>query len=128
MPTVGIDKREVRDMKDIEKRIREIQAEVATINEFAEGSVASSRKRYKLKDGTTRLASPQYSFKSKGARGRQISKYIPPSAVVRVKKLVEVARRSRASTKTSRSPSRRTWPPMLARSCRPSHSGRTPLV
>src|SRR5574344_351129 len=95
MPTVGIDKREVRDMKDIEKRIREIQAEVATINEFAEGSVASSRKRYKLKDGTTRLASPQYRFKSKGARGRQISKYIPPSAVVLVKKLVENERRYR---------------------------------
>ena len=82
-------------MRDIEKRIREIQAEVAAIDEFAEGSVASSRKQYKLKDGTTRLASPQYRFKSKGARGKQVSKYIPPSAVARVKKLIENGRRYR---------------------------------
>ena len=75
--------------KDIETRIREIQAEVAAIDEFAEGSIASSRKPYRLKDGTARLASPQYRFKSKGARGKQVSKYIPPSAVARVKKLIE---------------------------------------
>lgn len=82
-------------MKDIEKRIREIQAEVAAIDEFAEGSVASSRKRYRLKDGTTRLASPQYRFKSRGSRGRQVSKYIPPSAVARVKKLIDNGKRYR---------------------------------
>jgi hypothetical protein len=81
--------------KDIETRIREIQAEVAAIDEFAEGSIASSRKPYRLKDGTARLASPQYRFKSKGARGKQVSKYIPPSAVARVKKLIENGRRYR---------------------------------
>ena len=60
MPTVGIDTNEGHDMKkDIETRIREIQAEVAAIDEFAEGSIASSRKSYRLKDGTVRLASPQ---------------------------------------------------------------------
>ena len=31
----------------------------------------------------------QYRFKSKGARGKQVSKYILPSAVARVKKLIE---------------------------------------
>ena len=60
MPTVGIDTNEGHDMKkDTETRIREIQAEVAAIDEFAEGSIASSRKPYRLKDGTVRLASPQ---------------------------------------------------------------------
>lgn len=95
MPTVGIDTNEDYYMKDIETRIREIQAEVAAIHEFAEGSIASSRKRYKIKDGTTRLASPQYRFKSKGARGKQVSKYIPPSAVARARKLIEDGRRYR---------------------------------
>ena len=90
MPTVGIDTNEGHDMKkDTETRIREIQAEVAAIDEFAEGSIASSRKPYRLKDGTVRLASPQYRFKSRGARGKQVSKYIPPSAVARAKKLIE---------------------------------------
>ena len=96
MPTVDIDTNEGHDMKkDTETRIREIQAEVAAIDEFAEGSIASSRKPYRLKDGTVRLASPQYRFKSKGARGKQVSKYIPPSAVARVKKLIENGRRYR---------------------------------
>ena len=44
MPTVGIDTNEGHDMKkDAETRIREIQAEAAAIDEFAEGSTASSR-------------------------------------------------------------------------------------
>ena len=81
--------------KDTETRIREIQAEAAAIDEFAEGSIASSRKPYRLKDGTVRLASPQYRFKSKGARGKQVSKYTPPSAGARVKRLVEDGRRHR---------------------------------
>ena len=67
----------------------------AAITEFAEGSIASSSKQYTLKDGTVRRASPQYRFKSRGARGKQISKYVPPSAVARVKKLVENGRRYR---------------------------------
>ena len=49
MPTVGIDTDEGQDMKkDAETRIREIQAEAAAIDEFAEGSIASSRKPYRL--------------------------------------------------------------------------------
>ena len=82
-------------MKDTEARIREIVAEIAAITEFAEGSIASSSKKYKVKDGTTRRASPQYRFKSKGARGKQVCKYVPPHAVARVKKLIDDGRRYR---------------------------------
>jgi len=82
-------------MKNTEQRIREIVAEISAITEFAEGSIASSRKRYKVKDGTCRRASPQYRFKSKGTRGQQVSKYVPPAAVARVKKLIENGRRYR---------------------------------
>lgn len=82
-------------MKDTEARIREIVAEIAAITEFAEGSIASSSKKYKVKDGTTRRASPQYRFKSKGARGKQVCKYVPPHAVARVKKLIADGRRYR---------------------------------
>jgi len=83
-------------MKNTEQRIREIVAEISAITEFAEGSIASSSKQYTLKDGTVRRASPQYRFKSKGARGKQVSKYVPPSAVARVKKLIENGRRYRS--------------------------------
>lgn len=82
-------------MKDIEKRIREIAAEISAITEFAEGSIASSSKQYTLKNGTVRRASPQYRFKSRGARGKQVCKYVPPAAVARVKKLIENGRRYR---------------------------------
>ena len=90
-------------MKDTEARIREIVAEIAAITEFAEGSIASSSKKYKVKDGTTRRASPQYRFKSKGARGKQVCKYVPPHAVARVKKLIADGRRYRASSRSSAS-------------------------
>ena len=82
-------------MKNTEQRIREIVAEISAITEFAEGSIASSSKQYTLRDGTVRRASPQYRFKSRGARGKQISKYVPTSAVARVKRLVEDGRRYR---------------------------------
>jgi len=82
-------------MKITEQRIREIIAEISSISEFAEGSIASNSKQYTLKDGSVRRASPQYRFKSKGARGKQVSKYVPPSAVARVKKLIENGRRYR---------------------------------
>ena len=82
-------------MKDIEKRIREIVAEISAITEFAEGSIASSRKQYALKDGTVRRASPQFRFQTKGGRGRQVCKYVPPAAVAGVKKLIENGKRYR---------------------------------
>ena len=83
------------DPKAIEKRIREIAAEISSITEFAEGSIASSRKQYALKDGTVRRASPQFRFQTKGGRGRQVCKYVPPCAVARVKELIENGRRYR---------------------------------
>ena len=53
------------DPNSVEKRIREIAAGISSITEFAEGSIASSRKQYTLKDGTVRRASP-----SSGSRRR----------------------------------------------------------
>ena len=79
----------------VEKRIREIAAEISSITEFAEGSIASSRKQYALKDGTVRRASPQFRFQTKGGRGKQVCKYVPPCAVARVKELIENGRRYR---------------------------------
>jgi len=84
-----------KSAKTTEDRIREIAAEIASITEFAEGSIASSRKRYRVKGGAERRASPQYRFKSKGARGKQVSKYVPAELAPRVKKLVEDGRRYR---------------------------------
>ena len=83
------------DPDSIEKRIREIAAEISSITEFAEGSLASSQKRYTLKDGTVRRASPQFRFQTKGGRGKQVCKYVPPCAVARVKGLIENGRRYR---------------------------------
>ena len=83
------------DPNSVEKRIREIAAEISSITEFAEGSIASSRKQYALKDGTVRRASPQFRFQTKGGRGKQVCKYVPPCAVARVKKLIENGRRYR---------------------------------
>lgn len=84
-----------KSAKTTEDRIREIAAEIASITEFAEGSIASSRKRYRVKGGAERRASPQYRFKSRGARGKQVSKYVPAELAPRVKKLVEDGRRYR---------------------------------
>ena len=83
------------DSSSIEKRIREIAAEISSITEFAEGSIASSRKQYTLKDGTVRRASPQFRFQTKGGRGKQVCKYVPPCAVARVKELIKNGRRYR---------------------------------
>ena len=74
--------------KSTEERIREIAAEMAAITEFAEGSIACSSKQYTLKDGSVRRASPLYRFQTRGARGKQVCKYVPPFAVARVKKLI----------------------------------------
>ena len=83
------------DPNSVAKRIREIAAEISSITEFAEGSIASSRKQYALKDGTVRRASPQFRFQTKGGRGKQVCKYVPPCAVARVKELIENGRRYR---------------------------------
>ena len=85
--------------KSTEERIREIAAEMAAITEFAEGSIACSSKQYTLKDGSVRRASPQYRFQTRGARGKQVCKYVPPFAVARVKK---AHRRRNALQKNSR--------------------------
>ena len=82
-------------MKDIEKRIREIVAGISAITEFAEDSIAANSTQCTLKNGTVRRASPQYRFKSRGARGKQVSKYVPPAAVAGVKKLIENGKRYR---------------------------------
>ena len=58
--------------KETHERIAEIAAEMASITEFAEGSISSSSNSYTLKDGTRRKA-----------------------AVARVKKLIENGRRYR---------------------------------
>ena len=58
-------------------------------------SFASGRKQYTLKDETVRRASPQFRFQTKGGRGRQVCKYVPPCAVARAKELIENGRRYR---------------------------------
>ena len=81
------------DPNSIEKRIREIAAEISSITEFAEGSIASSRKQYALKDGTVRRASPQFRFQTKGGRGKQVCKYVPPRTVADGEEALEKALR-----------------------------------
>ena len=57
--------------KDTSKRIAEIVAEMASITEFAEGSISSSSNSYSLKDGTRRRAKPHWKFQSLGPRGKR---------------------------------------------------------
>ena len=85
------------DPNSVAKRIREIAAEISSITEFAEGSIASSRKQYALKDGTVRRASPQFRFQTKGGRGKQICKYVPPCAVARARSAERRGRSARSS-------------------------------
>ena len=80
---------------DIEKRIREIAAEMSSITEFAEGSITSSQNYYTLKDGTRKKAARHFKFTSRGARGKQKCANVPQDAVARVRKLVENGRRYR---------------------------------
>ena len=58
------------DPNSVEKRIREIAAEISSITEFAEGSIANSRKQYALKDGTVRRASPPVQVPDEGWTGQ----------------------------------------------------------
>ena len=79
--------------KETHERISEIVAEMASITEFAEGSISSSSNSYTLKDGTRRKAKPHWKFQSLGARGER--KYRPESLVPRVKRLIADGRRYR---------------------------------
>ena len=81
--------------KETHERIAEIAAEMASITEFAEGSISSSSNSYTLKDGTRRKAKPHWKFQSLGARGERKYRNVPESLVPRVKKLIENGRRYR---------------------------------
>ena len=63
--------------KETHERIAEIAAAMASITEFAEGSMSSSSNSYRLKDGTRRKAKPHWKFQSLGARGERKYKNIP---------------------------------------------------
>lgn len=81
--------------KNTEQRIREIIAEIASITEFAEGSIKRTASTYRVKDGSRRKSNPQHKFQSRGARGHQVCRHIPEAQVARVKRLVENGRRYR---------------------------------
>jgi len=81
--------------KDTSERIAEVVAEMASITEFAEGSISSSSNSYTLKDGTRRKAKPHWKFQSLGPRGRRKYKNIPAALLSRAKKLVADGRRYR---------------------------------
>ena len=82
-------------MKKPHDRISEIAAEMASISEFAEGSISSSSNTYAVKDGTRRKAKPHWKFQSLGQRGRRKYKSIPAAVLPKVKKLIENGRRYR---------------------------------
>ena len=81
--------------KDTSKRIAEIVAEMASITEFAEGSISSSSNSYSLKDGTRRKSKPHWKFQSLGPRGKRKYRNIPAALVTKAKKLVADGRRYR---------------------------------
>ena len=81
--------------KDTSERIAEVVAEMASITEFAEGSISSSSNSYTLKDGTRRKAKPHWKFQSLGPRGRRKYKNIPAALLPRATKLVADGRRYR---------------------------------
>jgi len=80
-------------MKDSRSRIAEIIAEMASITEFAEGSIISSSSYYTTKDGIRRTTKPQFKFQSRGGRGKQRLRHIPASLVPRVRKLIDNGRK-----------------------------------
>lgn len=78
---------------EVEARIRGIAAEIASIDEFALGSVKESRGTYRTKGGVRRRTTPSHTFQSRGARGAQVCRHIPAAMVARVRRLVENGRR-----------------------------------
>ena len=81
--------------KEMHERIAEVVAEMASITEFAEGSISSSSNSYTVKDGTRKKAKPHWKFQSLGPRGKRKYKNIPAALLPRVKKLIENGRRYR---------------------------------
>ena len=77
-------------------RIDQIRAEMAAIQEFAEGTVSCSSRRYRLKDGTWKQAKPHWKFQTLGPRGKRRYVHVPAACVERVKELAENGRRYRA--------------------------------
>ena len=78
------------------ERILQIRAEMAAIQEFAEGTISCSSSRYRLKDGIWKKAKPHWKFQSLGPRGKRRYVHVPAGCVERVKELVENGRRYRA--------------------------------
>ena len=78
------------------QRIDQIRAEMAAIQEFAEGTVSCSSSRYRLKDGTWKKAKPHWKFQSLGPRGKRRYVHVPAACVEHVKELVENGKRYRA--------------------------------
>ena len=87
--------KEPMKMKKPHDRISEIAAEMASISEFAEGSISSSSNTYAVKDGTRRKAKPHWKFQSLGPRGRRRYMNVPASLVPRVRELIANGRRYR---------------------------------
>ena len=83
------------ETKDTSARIAEIAAEMASITEFAEGSISSSSNFHTRKDGTRRKTAPHWKFQSLGPRGKRKYKNIPAALLPRARKLVEDGRRYR---------------------------------
>ena len=81
--------------QEIQSKIAEITAEIASITEFAEGSVSKSCNKHTRKDGTVVKDSPHYKFQSLGARGKRTYRNIPKDQVARVKQLVAYGKRYR---------------------------------
>ena len=79
--------------KDTQSRIGHVMAEMASIAEFALGSIISSSSYYTTKDGKRHKTKPQYKFQSRGGRGKQKLRHIPAGLVPQVRKLIENGRR-----------------------------------
>ena len=79
--------------KSAPDKIAAIAAEMASITEFAQGSLSCSSNWVTHKDGTRHKASPHYKFQSLGGRGKRTYRNVPADAVARVRKLVDNYRR-----------------------------------
>ena len=79
--------------KDTQSRIGHVMAEMASIAEFALGSIISSSSYYTTKDGKRHKTKPQYKFQSRGGRGKQKLRPIPAGLVPQARKLIENGRR-----------------------------------
>ena len=82
-------------MENIQQRIEQIRKEIASIGEFAVGTLSCSSSRYRLKNGTWKQAKPHWKFQSLGPRGKRRYIHVPVACVKRVKELVENGKRYR---------------------------------